>query len=147
MIIQMVLGQVCENKKIKMIIGDARESLMTSEQKYDIIFSALIAGMLGGIAFYLGWANMQFLADIRDPDAEQVFRELLTARDAADRFVSGIEAEAAVLPGEHLVSFLPGEEFFPDESFDEAVAEQFDKWVRIIRDRLLKNSTFLPKPA
>ena len=32
-----------------------------------------------------------------------------------------------MFPGEHLVSFLPGEEFFPDESLDEAVPEQFDK--------------------
>jgi hypothetical protein len=35
-----------------------------------------------------------------------------------------------VFPSEHLVSFLPGEEFFPDESLDEAVPEQFDQRVK-----------------
>ena len=59
---------------------------LTGHGEYDIIFSALIAGMLGGIAFYLGWANMQFLADMRDPDAEQAFREVATAHPEIENF-------------------------------------------------------------
>lgn len=39
-----------ENKKVTMIIGDARESLMTSEQKYDIIFSEPSNPYRAGIA-------------------------------------------------------------------------------------------------
>ncbi len=41
---------VLENKKVKMIIGDARESLMTSKQKYDIIFSEPSNPYRAGIA-------------------------------------------------------------------------------------------------
>jgi len=52
---------------------------VTGHGEYDIIFSALIALMLGCIAFYLGWANMRFLADMRDIDAEQIFREVATS--------------------------------------------------------------------
>lgn len=54
---------------------------VTGHGEYDIIFSALIAFMLGSIAFYLGWTNMRFLADVRDKDAEQVFREVVAAHD------------------------------------------------------------------
>ena len=65
----------------------------------------------------------------RKRGTEHVFGEIATTCNVVrtDRFVASVETEAAVFPGEHLVSFLPGEEFFPDESLDEAVPEQFDK--------------------
>jgi zinc transporter 9 len=43
---------------------------MTGQAAWDILFSALIALLLGIVAFYLGWTNMRFLADMRDPEAE-----------------------------------------------------------------------------
>jgi len=54
---------------------------VTGHGEYDVVFSALIALMLGCIAFYLGWANMRFLADIRDTEAELVFTEVVAAHE------------------------------------------------------------------
>ena len=59
---------------------------LTGHGEYDIIFSALIAIMLGSIAFYLGLTNMRFLADIRDSEAEQVFMEVVAAHPEIESF-------------------------------------------------------------
>jgi cation diffusion facilitator family transporter len=61
-------------------------SAITGHGEYDIIFSALIAIMLGGIAFYLSFINMRFLADMRDPDAEQVFRDVVEKHPEIERY-------------------------------------------------------------
>lgn len=58
----------------------------TGHGEYDVIFSALIALMLGCIAFYLGWANMRFLVDVRDTEAEQVFTEAVSAHAEIEKF-------------------------------------------------------------
>ena len=58
----------------------------TGHAEYDILFSALIALMLGGIAFYLGFVNMRFLTDIRDTEAEEVFREVVEAHPQVERY-------------------------------------------------------------
>ncbi len=58
----------------------------TGHAEYDILFSALIALMLGGIAFYLGFVNMRFLTDIRDTEAEEVFREVVEAHPEVERY-------------------------------------------------------------
>ncbi len=59
---------------------------ITGHPEYDIIFSALIALMLGFVAFYLGWINMKFLVDIRDEDAEHVFREVVKKHPEVERY-------------------------------------------------------------
>lgn len=59
---------------------------VTGHAEYDIVFSALIALMLGGIAFYLGFVNMRFLADIRDPEAEAAFREVVENHPEVERY-------------------------------------------------------------
>lgn len=51
-------------------------SEVTGNPIWDIAFSGAIAIMLGLIAFYLGYINMKYLADIRDSKAEQAFAEL-----------------------------------------------------------------------
>ncbi len=58
----------------------------TGHAEYDILFSALIALMLGAIAFYLGFVNMRFLSDIRDSEAEAVFREVVARHPEVERF-------------------------------------------------------------
>ncbi len=58
----------------------------TGQTGYDIFFSALIALMLGAIAFYLGFVNMRFLADMRDPEAERVFIEVIQAHPDVERY-------------------------------------------------------------
>ena len=54
-------------------------SAATGDSIYDVIFSALIALMLGAVSFFLGAINMRFLTDIRDPGAERALREILAA--------------------------------------------------------------------
>lgn len=57
----------------------------TGDHRWDIAFSALIAVMLGLIAFYLGFTNMRFLADMRDREAETAFQELVDRHPEVER--------------------------------------------------------------
>ncbi|WP_457673742.1 cation diffusion facilitator family transporter [Thiolapillus sp.] len=59
---------------------------VTGHAEYDIIFSALIAIMLGGIAFYLSFINMRFLADMRDMEAEYLFQEIIEDHPELERY-------------------------------------------------------------
>ncbi len=58
---------------------------ITGQPLWDIFFSALIAVMLGFIAFYLGWTNMRFLADMRDRVAEKAFLEVALGHGEVER--------------------------------------------------------------
>jgi len=58
----------------------------TGHAEYDILFSALIALMLGAIAFYLGFVNMRYLADVRDNEAEAVFRAVAADHPEVERY-------------------------------------------------------------
>ncbi|MEH6625279.1 MAG: cation diffusion facilitator family transporter [Motiliproteus sp.] len=51
-------------------------SEVTGDPLWDILFSGAIALMLGFIAFYLGYMNMRYLADMRDSKAEKAFAAL-----------------------------------------------------------------------
>ncbi len=50
---------------------------LTGNHLWDIGFSVAIALMLGVAAFYLGMVNMRLLTDVRDHEAEQVFRDVV----------------------------------------------------------------------
>ena len=58
---------------------------VTGQEEYDIIFSVMIALMLAVIAFYLGYVNMRFLADVRDEKAETAFRQVVEAHKEVER--------------------------------------------------------------
>jgi len=58
----------------------------TGNVLWDIGFSALIAVMLGGIAFYLGMVNMRFLADMRDQSAESAFVQVVKEHAEVEQF-------------------------------------------------------------
>ncbi len=73
---------------------------LTGNSKYDILFSALIALMLGGIAFYLGFVNMRFLTDIRDNEAEMVFREVVAAHPEVEGYH---DLRSVIIDEEHTV--------------------------------------------
>ncbi len=60
-------------------------SAITDNGLWDILFSALIAVMLGMIAFYLGWTNMRFLADMRDNRAESAFMQVAREHPEVER--------------------------------------------------------------
>ncbi len=61
-------------------------SAVTGRSEYDIIFSALIAVMLGLIAFYLSFVNMRFLADMRDMEAERLFQDVVEDHPELERY-------------------------------------------------------------
>ncbi len=61
-------------------------SAVTGNVLWDIGFSALIAVMLGCIAFYLGWVNMRFLADMRDRSAENAFIQVAKEHAEVERY-------------------------------------------------------------
>lgn len=58
---------------------------VTGNEAWDVLFSGLIALMLGLVAFYLGYVNMQFLADMRDEQAEQEFRQVVAQHAEVER--------------------------------------------------------------
>lgn len=90
---------------------------LTGNGIWDVGFSALIALMLGLIAFYLGFTNMRFLADMRDSEAERLFLDIADAHQQVERchdlrsiiidethtiLVAEVELrEEAVVPGLH----------------------------------------------
>ena len=60
-------------------------SAITGDGIWDVGFSALIAIMLGMIAFYLGWTNMRFLADMRDNKAEAALIQVVQEHQEVER--------------------------------------------------------------
>ena len=60
-------------------------SAYTGDAIWDVGFSALIAIMLGMIAFYLGWTNMRFLADMRDNKAEDALMQVVQEHHEVER--------------------------------------------------------------
>ena len=59
---------------------------VTANGAWDVGFSALIAMLLGLVAFYLGAVNMRFLVAVRDPAAEQVMREVINEHSEVERY-------------------------------------------------------------
>ena len=59
---------------------------ITGNEAWDVAFSALIAIMLGFIAFYLGYTNMRYLADMRDSEAEHIFEEVIKNHTEVERY-------------------------------------------------------------
>ncbi|MFC1665946.1 hypothetical protein ACFL17_10060, partial [Pseudomonadota bacterium] len=53
---------------------------------WDIGFSVLIALMLGAVAFFLGAINMRYLTNIRDVEAERVFRSVVEKHREVERY-------------------------------------------------------------
>lgn len=58
---------------------------VTANGVWDVAFSALIALLLGVVAFYLGWLNMRFLTAVRDDEAERVLGEVIAAHPEVER--------------------------------------------------------------
>ncbi len=58
---------------------------VTGHGEWDILFSALIALMLAFIAFYLGYINMRYLSDMRDPAAEALFERVIDNHREVER--------------------------------------------------------------
>lgn len=59
---------------------------ITGNPLWDIGFSVVIALMLGVAAFFLGKVNMRFLTDVRDPSAEQGFRDVVAEHKEVERY-------------------------------------------------------------
>ena len=61
-------------------------STYTGNPIWDIIFSTMIALLLGFTAFFLGSVNMRFLADVRDKSAEAAFVRVVAAHPEVERY-------------------------------------------------------------
>jgi len=61
-------------------------SRLTGNPVWDIGFSVVIALMLGVVAFFLGAVNMRFLTNIRDPEAEQAFKNIADSHHEIERY-------------------------------------------------------------
>ena len=59
---------------------------ITGNPLWDIGFSVVIALMLGVAAFFLGKVNMRLLTDVRNPSAEQAFREVVAEHEEVERY-------------------------------------------------------------
>ncbi len=55
-------------------------------QLWDIVFSVAIALMLGVIGFFLGRVNMRYLTDVRDPQAEATFAQVVREHREVERY-------------------------------------------------------------
>lgn len=93
----------------------------TGNHAWDVIFSALIAIMLGLVAFYLGYTNMRFLADMRDRDAEQVFVEVVHEHKEVERYH---DLRSIVLDERHTI--LVAEIELREEAIVPGLSEQID---------------------
>lgn len=61
-------------------------SAWLGDPRWDIAFSSIIALLLALVAIFLGYINMRFLTDVRDPVAEAAFREVVSKHHEVERF-------------------------------------------------------------
>jgi len=59
---------------------------ITGHVEWDIVISAMIAILLGVVAFYLGYLNMRFLSGLRDTAAEKLFQEVIEKHPEISRY-------------------------------------------------------------
>lgn len=59
---------------------------ITGHVEWDIILSAMIALLLGVVAFYLGFLNMRFLSGLRDTTAEKLFADVIEKHPEITQF-------------------------------------------------------------
>lgn len=61
-------------------------SLWLNDPVWDILFSVLIAFVLGAVAVLLGAINMKYLTAVRDHDAETIFEKIVTDHPQIERY-------------------------------------------------------------
>jgi solute carrier family 30 (zinc transporter), member 9 len=95
---------------------------ITGEGIWDVGFSALIAIMLGIIAFYLGWTNMRFLAGMRDSKAEKTLMQVVREHGEVERIH---DLRSIVVDENHTV--LVAEIELREEAIVPGLQEQIDQ--------------------
>jgi cation diffusion facilitator family transporter len=75
-------------------------SALLDNPVWDIVFSAMIALLLGIAAFFLGRVNMRFLTDVRDTDAEEVFAQVVREHREVERYH---DLRSIILDDEHTI--------------------------------------------
>ncbi len=107
-------------------------STLTGNVLWDIGFSAMIAGMLGFAAFFLGAVNMRYLTDVRDHEAEQLFADIVADHPEVERYH---DLRSIIIDDQHtlLVAEI--------EISEEAMLSRLQQRIEMHRLRLLKDST------
>ncbi|MEA2093095.1 MAG: cation diffusion facilitator family transporter [Pseudomonadota bacterium] len=75
-------------------------SVLFDNPVWDIVFSAMIALLLGIAAFFLGKVNMRFLTDVRDTDAEEAFAQVVREHHEVERYH---DLRSIILDDEHTI--------------------------------------------
>jgi zinc transporter 9 len=75
-------------------------SVLFDNPVWDIVFSAMIALLLGIAAFFLGKVNMRFLTDVRDTDAEEAFAQAVREHHEVERYH---DLRSIILDDEHTI--------------------------------------------
>ncbi|MCG6974894.1 MAG: cation diffusion facilitator family transporter [Acidiferrobacterales bacterium] len=96
---------------------------LTGDLRWDIAFSAMIAALLAFIAMFLGWANMRFLVDVRDPEAEQAFKEVVESHWEVERYH---DVRSIVVDEQHTI--LVGEIELREEAIMSGLQETIDEY-------------------
>jgi len=113
---------------------------VTGNALWDIGFSALIAVMLGCIAFYLGIVNMRFLADMRDQSAEEVFIQVVKGHAEVERYH---DLRSIVLDENNTV--LVAEIELREEAIVPGLRNLIDQQVEKMMDQMPQHRQLLPE--
>jgi divalent metal cation (Fe/Co/Zn/Cd) transporter len=115
-------------------------SAITGNALWDVGFSALIAVMLGCIAFYLGVVNMRFLADMRDQRAEAAFVQVVNRHAEVERYY---DLRSIVLDEGNTV--LVAEIELREEAIVTGLSTLIDQQVEEMMDQIPQHRQALPE--
>lgn len=92
---------------------------------WDIVYSAMIALLLGFTAFFLGAVNMRFLADVRDKVAEAAFIDVVASHPGVERYH---DLRSIIIDDEHTV--LVAEIELREEAIVAGLQDAIDRYQR-----------------
>lgn len=110
-------------------------SYLTGNVLWDIVFSAMIALLLGVAAFFLGSVNMRYLTDVRDQEAEQLFAEIVAEHPEVERYH---DLRSIIIDDQHTV--LVAEIEMREEAMLGSLEEGIDKHRRRLQERLSEHA-------
>ncbi len=117
-------------------------SHITGNVLWDIVFSALIALLLGVAAFFLGSVNMRYLTDVRDQEAERLFAEIVAGHPEVERYH---DLRSIIVDDQHTV--LVAEIEMCEEAMLGTLAQRIDKHRQLLLQRLSDNTADQEKTA
>jgi len=106
-------------------------SNVTGNVLWDIVFSVLIALMLGVAAFFLGAVNMRYLTDVRDHEAERLFASIVADHPEVECYH---DLRSIVIDDQH--TLLVAEIEIREEAMLAMLAQRIDKHRKLLVNRV-----------